>query len=154
MTDLKNKEIPLDQEERDLEEALNTLDLGTIEKPSEARQLALKKAAANFSKNAKMNIRINEAELEAIKQKAAEEGLKYQPFVRSVLHKYVTGQLVEKTGMPNHRWMKNRPGWDTVGNDPSQATRSNHKITVGGSASRTIGSNHPRTKRPSVKHSG
>ncbi|MCG8619926.1 MAG: hypothetical protein MI802_27215 [Desulfobacterales bacterium] len=47
-------------------------------------------------KETKMNIRIDADELEAIKKRAAEEGLKYQPFVRSVLHKYITGRLVEK----------------------------------------------------------
>ena len=42
-----------------------------------------------------MNIRISTAELGRIKARAAREGLKYQALVKSVLHKYVTGQLVE-----------------------------------------------------------
>jgi predicted DNA binding CopG/RHH family protein len=44
----------------------------------------------------KMNIRIDPYELEKIKERAAREGLRYQTFVKSVLHKYITGQLVEK----------------------------------------------------------
>jgi len=40
-----------------------------------------------------MNIRIDPFELEKIKEKARTEGLKYQTFVKSVLHKYITGQL-------------------------------------------------------------
>lgn len=44
----------------------------------------------------KMNIRIDSQELELIKLKAKQEGLKYQTFVKSILHKYITGQLVEK----------------------------------------------------------
>ena len=43
-----------------------------------------------------MNIRIASSELAQIKAKAEIEGLKYQTLVKSVLHKYVTGQLVEK----------------------------------------------------------
>jgi predicted DNA binding CopG/RHH family protein len=43
-----------------------------------------------------MNIRIDQDELDIIKQKAAIDGLKYQTFVKSILHKYVIGQLVEK----------------------------------------------------------
>lgn len=98
MSKLKKNEIPLDGEERDLQKALDSLDVKSIKKPSKARQSALKMAAANYSKKeAKMNIRIDPEELEAIKQRAAEEGLKYQPFVRSILHKYVTGRLVEKS---------------------------------------------------------
>ena len=44
-----------------------------------------------------MNIRIAPSELAQIKAKAEREGLRYQTLVKSVLHKYVTGQLVEKT---------------------------------------------------------
>ena len=58
----------------------------------------LKKSAKEFVKNkeTKMNIRISPEELEKIKQKAQQEGLKYQTFIKSVLHKYITGQLVDK----------------------------------------------------------
>jgi predicted DNA binding CopG/RHH family protein len=43
-----------------------------------------------------MNIRIDPLELDEIKKRAAVEGLKYQSLVKSVLHKYVTGQLIER----------------------------------------------------------
>ena len=46
-----------------------------------------------------MNIRIDPLELEAIKKYAEREGLKYQTFVKSILHKYITGQLVEKRNL-------------------------------------------------------
>jgi predicted DNA binding CopG/RHH family protein len=42
---------------------------------------------------AKMSIRISNTELDNIKKAAAKEGLKYQTFVKSVLHKYITKQL-------------------------------------------------------------
>jgi predicted DNA binding CopG/RHH family protein len=44
-----------------------------------------------------MNIRISSSELNKIKQRAEIEGLKYQTFVKSVLHKYITGQLTDKS---------------------------------------------------------
>ena len=47
------------------------------------------------SNEAKINMRISKDELEKIKQRAQKEGLKYQTFIKSVLHKYITGQLVE-----------------------------------------------------------
>ena len=37
--------------------------------------------------------------IEKIKEQAALAGLKYQTFIKSVLHKYITGQLVEKDKM-------------------------------------------------------
>jgi predicted DNA binding CopG/RHH family protein len=48
---------------------------------------------ATLRKNRRINIRINEADLEAIQQRALEEGLPYQSLVTSVLHKYATGRL-------------------------------------------------------------
>ncbi len=57
----------------------------------------LKTMAKDYVKKheTKMNIRISKDELEKIKQRAEREGLKYQTFIKSVLHKYITGQLVE-----------------------------------------------------------
>jgi|PersoiStandDraft_1058852.scaffolds.fasta_scaffold122574_1 predicted DNA binding CopG/RHH family protein len=50
-------------------------------------------AKTTLRKNRRINIRINEADLEAIQQRALEEGLPYQSLVTSVLHKYATGRL-------------------------------------------------------------
>ncbi len=57
----------------------------------------LKAMAKDYVKRneAKMNIRISRDELDKIKQRAEKEGLKYQTFIKSILHKYITGQLVE-----------------------------------------------------------
>lgn len=43
-----------------------------------------------------MNIRIDPFELTKIKTMAQKSGLKYQSFIKSILHKYITGQLVER----------------------------------------------------------
>jgi len=88
----------LDEEESDLMEALDNVDTRTLSKPTAEKQRLFKEAAHEFrKKEAKMNIRIDEFELEKIKEFANNEGLRYQTFIRSVLHKYITGQLVEKT---------------------------------------------------------
>lgn len=56
----------------------------------------LEKAAhAMLTKNKRMNIRMNERDIELLKAKALEEGLPYQTLVSSILHKYVTGKLKE-----------------------------------------------------------
>ncbi len=87
----------LDEEERDLEKALETIDIHNIPKPTEERQKLFKSAAREFKKKeTKMNIRIDEFELEKIKEYANNEGLKYQAFIKSVVHRYITGQLVDK----------------------------------------------------------
>ena len=46
----------------------------------------------------KMNIRISSSELDKIKARAEREGLKYQTFIKSILHRYITNQLVENKG--------------------------------------------------------
>ncbi len=87
----------LDQEEKDLAKALETINVHNIPKPTKEKQKVLKTAASEFrKKETKMNIRIDEFELEKIKEFADSEGLKYQAFVKSVVHKYITGQLIDK----------------------------------------------------------
>lgn len=88
---------PLDQEEMDLQNELENVDLNSIEKPNFEISNKFKLASSNYIKSeTKMNIRIDPLELAEIKKKAAFEGLKYQSFVKSILHKYVTGQLIER----------------------------------------------------------
>ncbi|MBP9022967.1 MAG: hypothetical protein KBH06_07175 [Spirochaetes bacterium] len=87
----------LDKDEKDLNDALKVMDINVIPKPSKSFQKMMKKTAGDFiAKETKMNIRINSHELNAIKSIAESEGLKYQTFIKMVLHKYVTGQLIEK----------------------------------------------------------
>ncbi len=87
----------LDDEEKELIKAINKLKTKTLTKPSKKEQTLFKGAAKNFiKKETKMNIRIDPFELNKIKEKAKKEGLKYSALVKSVMHKYITGQLVEK----------------------------------------------------------
>jgi predicted DNA binding CopG/RHH family protein len=87
----------IDSKERGLIEDIKKTDLTRARRPSKKLQSQVRKAArAYIEKEAKMNIRIASSELAQIKAKAEREGLKYQTLVKSVLHKYVTGQLVEK----------------------------------------------------------
>lgn len=58
-------------------------------------------ASASLAKDKRVNIRISSRDLEGIQAKAAEEAIPYQTLMASVLHKYVTGRLVEPTaGIP------------------------------------------------------
>jgi predicted DNA binding CopG/RHH family protein len=87
----------IDEEEKELLESIQQIDINTLDKPTKKQQEEVKKAAKEFTKNEKkMNIRIDPYELKKIKEHAAHEGLKYQTFIKSVLHKYITGQLVDK----------------------------------------------------------
>jgi predicted DNA binding CopG/RHH family protein len=47
-------------------------------------------------KTKNINIRITEDDLAHLKQKAEEEGMRYQTLISSVLHKYITDRLVDE----------------------------------------------------------
>jgi len=43
-----------------------------------------------------MNVRIAKKDLDALKVKALEEGIPYQTLVSSIIHKFLSGRLIEK----------------------------------------------------------
>ena len=54
-----------------------------------------KAATETLLKNRRVNIRISAMDLECLQARAASEGLPYQTLMASVLHKFVSGRLVE-----------------------------------------------------------
>jgi len=92
----------IDEEEKEIFESLDSIDYSKLKVPSSEEQDLFKSAAKEYiKKETKMNIRIDEFELDKIKEFADNEGLKYQTFVKSILHKYITGQLIEKRRIIN-----------------------------------------------------
>ena len=93
------KNLKLDAEEREL---LRSLDRGEW-KPV-ANQEAERKRYQGYAhhtlqklrKVRRVNIRLTQSDLNGMQHKAIEEGIPYQTLMASVLHKYVTGRLVEK----------------------------------------------------------
>jgi len=53
--------------------------------------------AASKTKN--INIRVSAYTIEKIKQRAEEEGIPYQTLISSIIHKYITGRLVDEQAM-------------------------------------------------------
>jgi len=49
---------------------------------------------ANKTRN--INIRISEYDIQKVKQRSLEEGIPYQTLISSVIHKYITGKLVDE----------------------------------------------------------
>jgi len=88
----------LDREERDI---LKAFDEGRLKRTRNvADQIKQHRvvAEATFKKDARINIRLSSKDLRAIQSRALKEGVPYQTLVSSVLHKYVDGQLVERSG--------------------------------------------------------
>lgn len=47
-------------------------------------------------KDTRINIRMAKRDVSALKTKALEQGIPYQTLIASILHKYATGQVIEK----------------------------------------------------------
>ncbi len=84
----------LDDYERDI---LKLYESGKLKSVATKRELARYKTVARATaiKNRRVNIRLSSGDLQDIQVKALQEGLPYQTLITSVLHKYVTGQLIE-----------------------------------------------------------
>jgi len=96
MTDDRMLDVKLDEEEREILEAYERGE--TVPVPDmEARIAEYQEAARTFfRKDRRVNIRITNRDLLALKELALEEGIPYQTLISSILHKYVTGRLVER----------------------------------------------------------
>lgn len=66
--------------------------------PSKAELEKFRSAAQlTFVKDRRVNIRLTSPDLMDIQTRAREEGIPYQTLIASVLHKFVSGRLVEKS---------------------------------------------------------
>jgi predicted DNA binding CopG/RHH family protein len=85
----------LDEFEKDILDAYEKGDL-ISSKPSTKEKGKYKAAAqATFLKDRRVNIRLSSPDLMDIQARALEDGVPYQTLIASVLHKYVSGRLVE-----------------------------------------------------------
>jgi len=86
----------LNQEENEILESYENDEWISVSNPSD---MAKYRAAAKntFKKDKRVNIRMTEMDLELLQERALIEGLPYQTLMSSVLHKYVTGRLVDKS---------------------------------------------------------
>ena len=65
---------------------------------TKSRKTELTEIAENtFKKDKRINIRLSSHDLSAIQRRAFEEGIPYQTLVASVLHKFVSGTLIDVT---------------------------------------------------------
>lgn len=56
-------------------------------------KLAKETAENYFTKDSRINIRLSSTDLNLLKRLAVQEGLPYQTFISSILHKFATGRL-------------------------------------------------------------
>ena len=86
----------LNKEEKEILKSYDNDEWVSVAKPTDLARYKL--AAKNtFKKDKRVNIRMSEMDLELLQERALIEGLPYQTLMSSVLHKYVTGRLTDKS---------------------------------------------------------
>ena len=104
----------LDEFEQDILDAYEKGELKPIA-PSKTNLAKFKAAAtATFIKDKRVNIRLSSPDLMDIQARALEEGIPYQTLIASVLHKYVSGRLMEKPSNLNTRTNRRESAGDSV----------------------------------------
>lgn len=91
----------LDEEEREIMETFESeVDSGKITPPTEAERLAINKqwteALKESQKRKAITLRIQVRDLSRLKSIAQRKGIPYQTLVRSVLHQFAHGDLIER----------------------------------------------------------
>ncbi|MFW5891601.1 MAG: CopG family antitoxin [bacterium] len=87
---MKNK-FELTEEEKQIESEIDQYKSVSAEKKKK-----IEKIIDQTKKNKAISLRINNYDLEKIKEKAEKEGVPYQTLITNILHKYISDQLYDK----------------------------------------------------------
>ncbi len=90
------KALALDKEELQILEDFERGDFKRIPNFQTEKMALEDSARKTLQKDRRINIRISSRDLERIQMKAAREGMPYQTYISSTLHKLVSGRLEEK----------------------------------------------------------
>lgn len=91
------EKIKLDKEEQDLVDSFERGEWRSVPNLEKEKKRYQQIATATFRKDRRVNIRISEKDLQGLRKRAYEEGMPYQTLISSVLHKYLSGGLTERT---------------------------------------------------------
>ncbi len=86
----------LDKEEQEILEAFESGNINSILNAEKEIEKHKEYASNTFKKDKRINIRLTSKDLSSIQKLALREGIPYQTFIASILHKYADGQFVEK----------------------------------------------------------
>ena len=89
---MKNR---LTEEEQEILDSFERGEWVPVKDLSKRKKELLRYARNTLKKDKRLNIRISERDLNELQKKAVSEGLPYQTFVSSIIHKFVNGKLVE-----------------------------------------------------------
>ena len=86
----------LDKEERELLDSYERGEWKSVKNRKEEIETHRGYARQTLKKDKRVNIRISSMVLDELQTRAVEDGMPYQTLISSILHRFVTGKLVEK----------------------------------------------------------
>ncbi len=90
------KKLVLDEEEKDIVESSETGEWIPGKNPQNEKMKLRTYARSTLQKDKRINIRMSSKDLDQVQVLAAQEGIPYQTLVSSIIHKYISGYLIEK----------------------------------------------------------
>lgn len=86
----------LNPEEREILDLFERGELRPVADVERELEVARQAARNTFNKTRRVNLRVTERDFELAHSRAREEGIPYQTLLSSVIHKFLSGRLVEK----------------------------------------------------------
>ncbi|NOQ65273.1 MAG: antitoxin [Methyloprofundus sp.] len=86
----------LDEEEQEILNAFESGELKSIPNVRDEIKKHKQISVATFKKDKRINIRIANRDLSELQKLALVEGIPYQTFITSILHKFADGKFIEK----------------------------------------------------------
>ena len=85
----------LTKEEKEILDSFENGEWVPVADLSKRRKELAKYARNTLSRDKRLNIRISERDLTELQRRAIKEGLPYQTYISSILHKFISGRLVD-----------------------------------------------------------
>jgi predicted DNA binding CopG/RHH family protein len=87
---------PIDNEEKDLMESIEREEWKPVKNLKQKKKQSIAAARNTLKKDKQINLRLSQKDYQQIQLKAIEEGIPYQTFISSIIHKYLNGSLAPK----------------------------------------------------------
>ena len=88
--------LKLDKEEKDLLDSYERGEWKSVKNLKEEIKKHRGYTRQTLKKDKRVNIRISSMVLDELQTRAVEDGMPYQTLISSILHRFVTGRLIEK----------------------------------------------------------
>jgi len=85
----------LTKEEQEIVDSFEKGEWVPVQNFSKRKAELMRYARNTLKKDRRLNIRISGRDLTELQKKAVSEGLSYQTYVSSIIHKFVNGKLIE-----------------------------------------------------------